>query len=144
MTTFADHSAVATKLNRVYSTTGTAPSVMLYPQDSDAKQQWSSLIDELLRWRSMGSELFDPEDRPDPAVIGTALDLCRRGQALQRPPSSAVPTGDGRIALSWHSARDGETVVRTLEILNRDTAEYTVFRNGKVVGTARGEVAAIL
>ncbi|MBI1374287.1 MAG: hypothetical protein GC159_16345 [Phycisphaera sp.] len=91
---------------------------------------WQQAVDVLLGWKSSPDQ-FDPEDRPDAAILDTAIDYAfdqSRFEDGDVAPDSIIPSGSGRVAMEWNDGQ--ETVI--IDFVGRGVARYTLFKQGRV------------
>lgn len=91
----------------------------------DQSDLWAGAIDHLLGWMS--------DDGSDRALLQSAIDFAwDQNEAGESPPSSIVVADDGEVAFEWRSGRE----IVTITILEPGAAEYTRWRNNRVVEEA--------
>lgn len=114
---------------RVRATSESAETISCAADERDDLQLWRSLLDELLKWKSNGDEIFEANDVPSPEVLESAIDwvVDAIDEDGQPAPSSVVPL-DGQVVFEW--ANGSETIM--LEVVGPGRFEYTLMRNGRV------------
>lgn len=135
------HISESGSLYRPHHTTGTPHAALASRSAGDREQAlWREVESELHRWLRDGEELFDEAERPDPGVLGAALDFVVSHRNDVPAPVLVAPSGGGRLVMQW---RAGETV-QTIEFTDRFGREVTEFHRGRVVvsETMRSELAA--
>lgn len=92
----------------------------------------SVLMDELLRWRSRGSDDFERGRKPSADVIDGAIDLAIDcSEEGLPPPTAAAPSADGGIALEW---RQDDRVLH-IEVLQRGRIEVIYLDGARLLGS---------
>lgn len=115
-----------------YATTGVATEVTFRDNEarSLAQERWNAIVDTLLAW--LGQSGAGGSDIPSRASIESAIDLAVDAQKNFTVPTSIALTGDGGVGFEW---QQGDEIV-TIEIVASGLAEFTRFRNGRVVQEA--------
>ncbi len=115
-----------------YVTTRTASEVTFRANEarSLAQERWNAAVDRLLGWLPQGAA--GAADAPSAACIQSAIDLVVDSRENASVPTSIALTGDGGVGFEW---RLGDEIV-TIEIVASGLAEFTRFRNGRVVQEA--------
>lgn len=90
-------------------------------------QVWAQVCEQIESWRQ-NPDWFDPEDRPDPAILQTAIEFASDQAYEAEVPSHVAPSGEGRIIFAWQS----RTTTFSIEILSRYEAEGLYFDRGKI------------
>lgn len=119
------------------STRGASAEMLASGLSSTDAANWDALLEELLRWRQQGIELFVADDNPTPEVLDTALDFIQDYRRVQRTPSSAIPSGSGRISFEWRSGTERKPVIESLEFTGAGQAEYVRIVGENVVELER-------
>lgn len=115
-----------------YAMIGAASEVTFRANEDRARAQerWSAIVDGLLGWLSENAT--GGADAPSTASIESAIDLAVDSQENTSVPTSIALTGDGGVGFEWQM---GDEIV-TIEIVASGLAEFTRFRNGRVVQEA--------
>jgi hypothetical protein len=135
MNTLQEHESaiISDKVRQSTGAGGTPAAALLSSKQRDITHLWKDAIDAMLGWK-MDSTQFETEDRPNYAILDTALDYaCDQMESDQCDPApdSIIPSGDGRIAMEWN---DGPFTV-ILEFVARGLAVLQKFKQGKLEET---------
>lgn len=128
MSRIDDRSSIARTSGVPYATTRGAATESLATRQEE-RAVWLELIDALKDWWE-NPEQFEPQDRPDPAILIAAI-RCAANWMESRTlaPTHALPSGSGNVAFEWE-APSGLMIV---EIVDPERARFTVFSGDSVV-----------